>query len=88
MRFAILLPVYNEAPTLERVVKKLSAFEGGDVVVVDDGSTDATPSILERLKVTAILRHDENQGYGTDPDGRFPFRDGPWIRHLRDPGRR
>jgi dolichol-phosphate mannosyltransferase len=73
MRFAILLPVYNEAPTLERVVKKLSAFKEGDVVVVDDGSTDATPSILERLKVTAIIRHDENQGYGKTLMDAFRF---------------
>jgi glycosyltransferase involved in cell wall biosynthesis len=73
MRFAILLPVYNEAPTLERVVKKLSDFEGGDVVVVDDGSTDATPSILERLKITATIRHDENQGYGQTLMDGFRF---------------
>jgi len=73
MRYAILLPVYNEAPTLERVVRKLSEFEGGDVVVLDDGSTDATPSILERLKVTAILRHPENLGYGQTLMDGFRF---------------
>ncbi len=73
MRFAILLPVYNEAPTLERVVKKLSDFAEADVVVVDDGSTDATPSILERLKVAAIIRHDKNLGYGQTLMDAFRF---------------
>jgi dolichol-phosphate mannosyltransferase len=73
MRFAILLPVYNEAPTLERVVQKLSMVTDGDVVVVDDGSTDATPSILERLKITAIIRHDENLGYGRTLMDAFRF---------------
>jgi glycosyltransferase involved in cell wall biosynthesis len=64
MKFAIILPVYNEAPTLEKVVNRLSEFKDGDVVVVDDGSTDATPSVLERIRVHSILRHDVNQGYG------------------------
>jgi glycosyltransferase involved in cell wall biosynthesis len=64
MKFAILLPVYNEAATLEKVLQKLSEFKDADVVIVDDGSTDATPSILERVRVKAVLRHAENEGYG------------------------
>jgi|SRR5581483_3214883 len=64
MKFAVLLPVYNEAPTLERVIQKVSRIQGADVVLVDDGSTDATPSILERVRVKGIIRHPENQGYG------------------------
>ncbi len=64
MKFAIILPVYNEAPTLAKVVDRLSEFKEADVVVVDDGSTDATPSVLERIKVSAIIRHAENIGYG------------------------
>ena len=63
-KFAILLPVYNEGATLESVLRKLSKFKNADVVVVDDGSTDATPSILERVPVKAVIRHGENTGYG------------------------
>ncbi len=73
MRFAVILPVYNEGGTLERVVRKLSLFKDADVVIVDDGSTDATPSILERLQVAAILRHPENQGYGRSLMDGFDF---------------
>ena len=73
MRFAVLLPVYNEAPTLERVVQKLAAFKEADVVIVDDGSTDATPSILERLAIKAIIRHPENVGYGKSLMDGFDF---------------
>jgi glycosyltransferase involved in cell wall biosynthesis len=64
MKFAILLPVYNEGATLQRVLEKLSQFKNGDVVIVDDGSTDATPSILERVSIKAVIRHDQNAGYG------------------------
>ncbi len=73
MKFAVLLPVYNEAPTLERVVKKLASFKEADIVIVDDGSTDATPSILERLTVKAIIRHPENAGYGKSLMDGFDF---------------
>ncbi len=67
------MPVYNEAPTLERVVQKLSAFKEADIVIVDDGSTDATPSILERLAVKAIIRHPDNVGYGKALIDGFDF---------------
>jgi glycosyltransferase involved in cell wall biosynthesis len=73
MKFAVLLPVYNEAPTLERVVQKLAAFKDADIVIMDDGSTDATPSILERLAVKAIIRHPENVGYGKSLMDGFDF---------------
>jgi len=73
MKFAVILPVYNEAATLERVVRKLTQFKDADVVVVDDGSTDATPSILERITVKAIIRHPENAGYGQSLMDGFNF---------------
>jgi glycosyltransferase involved in cell wall biosynthesis len=73
MKFAIILPVFNEAPTLERVIQKLRSFKGADVVIVDDGSTDATPSILERLSVKAVIRHPENTGYGKSLMDGFDF---------------
>jgi len=73
MNFAIILPVYNEAATLEKVITRLSEFKNADIVVVDDGSTDATPSVLERIKVNAILRHPQNKGYGQSLMDGFEF---------------
>ncbi|HUO58644.1 MAG TPA: glycosyltransferase family 2 protein [bacterium] len=73
MKFAIIIPVYNEAPTLEKVLKKLSVYKDGDVVIVDDGSNDATPSILERLTVKAAIRHSRNEGYGKSLIDGFEF---------------
>jgi len=73
MKFVIILPVYNEAATLERVLKRLSEFKNADVVIVDDGSTDATPSILERVHVKGVLRHAQNQGYGQSLMDGFNF---------------
>jgi hypothetical protein len=64
----VIVPVYNEAPTIGRILARvLSAPYAKQVIVVDDGSTDATPDILrilaERPEVT-VLTHDRNRGKG------------------------
>ena len=63
-RASILLaiPVFNEAASIEGVLRQV-ARHARDVLVVDDGSTDETPSILGRHRVE-VIRHAENRGYG------------------------
>ena len=43
MRVLTAIPVYNEAAYIEPVLREVLRH-AGDVLVVDDGSTDATPS--------------------------------------------
>jgi dolichol-phosphate mannosyltransferase len=66
MRTLIAIPVLNEAATLRGVLEKTRTF-AEHVLVVDDGSTDGTKSILadaaEDLDIRSIL-HDANRGYG------------------------
>jgi glycosyltransferase involved in cell wall biosynthesis len=50
MKVSFLVPVYNEERTLEEVVRRVESLPlDKQIVVVDDGSTDETPAILERL---------------------------------------
>ena len=48
---SIIMPVYNCATTIEKAIR--SAFDQSirdiELVVVDDGSTDHTPAIVERM---------------------------------------
>jgi len=47
---SVLVPAYNEAATIEGVLRGVAELPlRSEIVVVDDGSTDATPQILERL---------------------------------------
>jgi len=47
LRVSILIPAYNEAATLRQVLERVSGLPlDMEIVVVDDGSTDATPAIL------------------------------------------
>lgn len=64
----VVVPVYNEAPSIEKVLTQtLAAAPEADVLVVDDGSTDASPDILARFAGEGrlyVLRHPVNMGYG------------------------
>ncbi len=63
MRFVVAIPVYNEARYLAGVIERVSRH-ARDILVVDDGSTDATPRILAQHRGVMSVRHPENRGYG------------------------
>jgi len=56
------IPVYNEAKHVERVIGEVRRYADA-ILVVDDGSTDETPSLLAQLPVE-VVRHRHNRGYG------------------------
>jgi len=50
VKLSVLVPVYNEESTLEEVVGRVCAFPmAKEIILVDDGSTDRSREILERL---------------------------------------
>jgi glycosyltransferase involved in cell wall biosynthesis len=70
MKLSIVIPVYNERQTVERLLKRVEAVPyDKEIIFVDDASTDGTREILERLagdhrdQVHLIL-HPENRGKG------------------------
>jgi dolichol-phosphate mannosyltransferase len=65
-RILIAIPVFNEEKSVDRVlgeVARHAAAFAGEILVIDDGSTDATPSLLARHPVE-VIRHGKNRGYG------------------------
>jgi glycosyltransferase involved in cell wall biosynthesis len=54
-RILVIIPAYNEEASLEHVVKTVRAcVPAADIAVVNDGSRDRTPSIIEGLDVIAL----------------------------------
>lgn len=62
-KYCCVIPVYNNAGTIEDVVQRTLQFSD-DVLVIDDGSTDA--DLQEKLKNYAVqtIRHEKNSGKG------------------------
>jgi len=62
MKVCVLIPSYNEADTIGRVIRSVMRL-GLGVIVVDDGSTDGTDKAARETGVV-ILRHMKNLGKG------------------------
>jgi glycosyltransferase involved in cell wall biosynthesis len=63
---SILVPAYNEAATVVSVleaVREKVPFRT-EVIVVDDGSTDATAALAEGVPGTIVIRQGANRGKG------------------------
>jgi dolichol-phosphate mannosyltransferase len=72
-RFAVVVPMFNEsvgaAAFIRATAPLLETFpQAPPLVIVDDGSTDGTGDILDRLARTTpgltVLHHEHNAGYG------------------------
>lgn len=69
MKISVVIPVYNERNTIERIVNTVRAADVGDVeiIVVDDASTDGTREVLQQ-KISAlaqqIIYQPHNMGKG------------------------
>lgn len=62
---SILVPVYNEERTVLELLRRVCAVELPiEVIVVDDGSTDATPRLLDGVEGVTVLHHERNRGKG------------------------
>jgi len=72
IRFLTALPVFNEAKHLNGVLDAVTKY-ADDVLVVDDGSTDATDEQLATRSDVIVIRHDTNRGYGAALQTAFSY---------------
>lgn len=70
-RVLVAIPVFNEARHIDKVIGAVLKH-ATDVLVVDDGSSDATPALLARHPVE-VIRHARNRGYGRSLREAFSF---------------
>lgn len=66
---SVVIPVYNEEKVIEKTITDIkSVLQKTDwkheIIAVDDGSTDETPKILEKIRGIELIANDKNQGYG------------------------
>ena len=70
---SIIIPVFNEEHRLPQTLERISAFLSahsmrGEIIVVDDGSSDGTPAVTARSRAQMpdlrVVRHERNHGKG------------------------
>ena len=92
---SIVMPVYNEDQVIESLVRELEVHVAErlpevEVVVVDDCSTDATASILDRLareREWLVVEHaSRNAGHGPSVVRGLRMSRGEWIFQLDSDG--
>jgi len=69
MRLSVVIPVYNEAATIEKLIAAVlkAPYDDKEIIVVDDFSTDGTRDILHAEiegKVSRVIYQPFNQGKG------------------------
>ncbi|MGH2560984.1 MAG: glycosyltransferase family 2 protein [Thermomicrobiales bacterium] len=88
---SLVLPAHNEEENIEVVVKRalhvLPAFaDDFEVIVVDDGSRDQTPLIVDALAETdhrvKLIHHSRNRGYGGALISGFEAATGDFVMFM------
>lgn len=69
LRISVVIPLYNEVNTLELVVRKvLAAPFYKEIIIVDDGSSDGSGAVADRLAQShpeiSVIHHTSNRGKG------------------------
>jgi glycosyltransferase involved in cell wall biosynthesis len=71
--YSVIVPCYNEVDGIQSTLAELAGVVGpvgGEIVVVDDGSTDGTAAVLDELERTTavpglrVVHNERNLGYG------------------------
>ncbi len=85
---SVILPVYNEQDNIRRVVISVVNFISGifdkfEIIIVDDGSTDRTSSVIENISEDTsnvrVIRHSKNIGYGAALTSGFKISQYPLL---------
>ncbi|BCX89701.1 hypothetical protein MIN45_P2074 [Methylomarinovum tepidoasis] len=83
MRISVVIPAYNAAPFLEKALESVQAqtHPVAEILVVDDGSTDATADIARSFPQVRYLRQ-QNQGPSAARNRGIQEARGDWIAFL------
>jgi len=63
LKACVLLPTYNNAQTLAAVIESILEYTD-HLIVVNDGATDETPSILKKYENIVVINFENNKGKG------------------------
>ncbi len=85
--FSIIMPAYNQADHLEEAVSSVigQSFSDWELIIVNDGSTDNTPEIIEAFsRQDSRIRafHQTNRGVSSARNHAIAMAKAPWLCYL------
>jgi glycosyltransferase involved in cell wall biosynthesis len=83
-RFSVIIPAFNAAATLARAVESVRAqsWPAHEIIVVDDGSTDATAETARHLGDGVHLIQQSNSGVSVARNAGASAATGDWLAFL------
>lgn len=80
MNYVVLIPVYNEEKTIQKVIKEVQKY-GYDLLVVNDGSTDKTLDKIKELTNNYVTyKYNVGKGYAIKQGAKQAIADGyEWV---------
>ena len=81
MKYSVIIPTYNAAPTLCPLIASLLRPARADIeiIVVDDGSTDSTPALMKQFPDVHYVREDINRGPAAARNAGAELAGGEWL---------
>lgn len=85
MKLSIIIPVYNEEKTIEKILHLITKLVipnvQKEIIVIDDGSTDNSKSIIKDLKLNEIkfFVHNKNMGKAAAIKTALQYATGDYI---------
>lgn len=81
---SVIIPIYNAAPYLQDCVRSVLAFPGvGEVILIDDGSTDGSSeqcdALAEEYPATIRVSHQSNLGVSSARNRGICLAHGRWL---------
>ena len=67
MNISVIIPLYNEEKSIEKIIKKVNKINiEKEIIVVNDGSTDRSLKIIKKLRIKnlKIINNKKNKGKG------------------------
>jgi len=83
-RFSVVIPAFDAAATLARAIESVRAqsWPAHEIIVVDDGSTDATAAVARRFGEAVRLIEQPNRGVAAARNAGAAAATGDWLAFL------
>lgn len=72
MKTLVAIPVYNEVRQISQVLDEVRKY-AGDILAINDGSTDGSGTLLNQQKQLHLIHHSHNLGYGAALRSAFGY---------------